>query len=80
MNFLVQKRTLEKEEDNALFSKVYIFSRTNYNLPSAKTLSAMTQEGELLPTLYSRLCCLAHWRENLLRKHPGVLPSRRLNK
>ncbi len=43
MIFLVQKRTLEKEEDNALFSKVYIFSRTNYNLPSAKTLSAMTR-------------------------------------
>ncbi len=36
MNFLVQKKTLEKEEDNALFSKVYIFSRTNYNLQLEK--------------------------------------------
>jgi hypothetical protein len=40
--FFTTKKTLEKEEDNALFSKVYIFSRTNYNLLSAKTCSAIT--------------------------------------
>ena len=40
--FFSTKKTLEKEEDNALFSKVYIFSRTNYNLQLAKTCPAMT--------------------------------------
>ncbi len=41
--FFSTKKTLEKEEDNALFSKVYIFSRTNYNLQLAKTCPAMTK-------------------------------------
>ncbi len=36
------KKTLKKEEDCAPLIKVYIFSRINYNLLSAKTLSAMT--------------------------------------
>jgi hypothetical protein len=40
--FFSTKKTLEKEKDNALFSKVYIFSRTNYNLLPAKTWFAMT--------------------------------------
>jgi len=51
MNFLVQKRPWKRKRIMLSFSKVYIFSRTNYNLLSAKTLSAMTT-GVMAKHLY----------------------------
>ena len=52
------KKTLKKEEDNALFFKVYIFSRINYNLSPAKTLSAITAIV-YFPTLAIAACAAA---------------------
>ena len=78
--FFSTKKTLEKEEDNALFSKVYIFSRTNYNLPSAKTLSAMTsllswQNIFILMADYKLSSSSSKNSKNNPKKTPKIPPS-----